>query len=158
MQSVFFFVLRLCLLFTFQSDFIYYAINCFWICVVNVRNAKLRNYLNTKIRDSGWLTFTLRPCFRSRDKVNPGRSRFRPSIIPEPTARSPGRGLLIPHGYLHPGKKTALEDSKVGVNVGWVVISLISKKWMFIRVGRGKNYKKKHVRKLKKLFYMLIFF
>ncbi len=34
-------------------------------------------------------------------------------IIPEPTARSavpgvsPGRGLLIPHGYLHPGKKTA---------------------------------------------------
>ena len=31
-------------------------------------------------------------------------------IIPEPTARSavpgvsPGRGLLIPHGYLHPGK------------------------------------------------------
>ena len=32
------------------------------------------------------------------------------SIIPEPTARSavpgvsPGRGLLIPHGYLHPGK------------------------------------------------------
>ncbi len=34
-------------------------------------------------------------------------------IIPEPTARSavpgvsPRRGLLIPHGYLHPGKKTA---------------------------------------------------
>ncbi len=31
-------------------------------------------------------------------------------LIPEPTARSavpgvsPGRGLLIPHGYLHPGK------------------------------------------------------
>ena len=31
-------------------------------------------------------------------------------VIPEPTARSavpgvsPGRGLLIPHGYLHPGK------------------------------------------------------
>ena len=31
-------------------------------------------------------------------------------FIPEPTARSavpgvsPGRGLLIPHGYLHPGK------------------------------------------------------
>ena len=30
---------------TFQSDFIYYAINCFWICAVEVRNAKLRNYL-----------------------------------------------------------------------------------------------------------------
>ncbi len=34
-------------------------------------------------------------------------------LIPEPTARSAvpgvslGRGLLIPHGYLHPGKKTA---------------------------------------------------
>ena len=32
------------------------------------------------------------------------------AVIPEPTARSavpgvsPGRGLLIPHGYLHPGK------------------------------------------------------
>ncbi len=41
-----------------------------------------------------------------------------------PTARnaipgvSPGRGLLIPHGYLHPGKKTALADSKAGVIVG----------------------------------------
>ena len=77
-------------------------------------------------------------------------------IIPEPTARSavpgvsPGRGLLIPHGYSHPGEKTALADSKwvSYVIVGWVVISLISKIWMFIRSGRGKNYKK-HVRKLK---------
>ena len=42
----FFFVLRLCLLITFQSDFIYYSINCFCICVVKVRNAKLRNFLN----------------------------------------------------------------------------------------------------------------
>ncbi len=80
------------------------------------------------------------------------------SVIPEPTARSavpgvsPGRGLLIPHGYLHPEKKTALADSKVGVIVGWVVISLISKIWMFISSGRGKNYKKKHVRKLKNCF------
>ena len=38
----FVFVLRLCLLFTFQSDFTYYAINCL---AVKVRNAKLRNYL-----------------------------------------------------------------------------------------------------------------
>ena len=66
-------------------------------------------------------------------------------IIPEPTARSavpgvsPGRGLLIPHGYLHPGEKDSIADSKVVVIVGWVVISLISKKWMFIRSGRGKN-------------------
>ena len=35
---------------------------------------------------------------------------FADVLIPEPTARSavpgvsPGRGLLIPHGYLHPGK------------------------------------------------------
>ncbi len=35
---------------------------------------------------------------------------FSDDIFPEPTARSavpgvsPGRGLLIPHGYLHPGK------------------------------------------------------
>ena len=35
---------------------------------------------------------------------------FLKCIIPEPTARSavpgvsPGRGLLIPHGHLHPGK------------------------------------------------------
>ena len=66
----------------------------------------------------------------------------------EPTAGSavpgvsPGLGLLIPHRYLHPGKKTALVDSKVGVIVGWVVISLIKKIWMFNRSGRGKNYKK----------------
>ncbi len=39
-----------------------------------------------------------------------------------------GKGnLLIPHGYLHPRKETALADSKVGVIVGWVVISLILK-------------------------------
>ena len=44
----FFFVLRLCLIFTFQSDFIYYAINCFWICAVKVRYAKLRNYLKLR--------------------------------------------------------------------------------------------------------------
>ena len=44
-ECFFFFVLRLSLLFTFQSDFIYYAINCFWICAVKVRSAKLRNYL-----------------------------------------------------------------------------------------------------------------
>jgi hypothetical protein len=48
MQSVFFFVFILCLLFTFQSDFIYYTIY-FWICAVKVRNAaKLRNYLKTE--------------------------------------------------------------------------------------------------------------
>ena len=51
---------------------------------------------------------------------------------------SPGRGLLIPHGYLHPGKKTALADSKVGVIVGWVVISLISKIWILLGVEEAK--------------------
>ena len=37
----------------------------------------------------------------------------------------------------------SIADSKMGVIVGWVVILLISKIWMFIRSGRGKNYKKK---------------
>ncbi len=31
----FLFVLRLCLLFTFRSDFIYYAINCYYKCLCN---------------------------------------------------------------------------------------------------------------------------
>ena len=48
-----------------------------------------------------------------------------------------------------PGEKDSIADSKVGVIVGWVVISLISKIWMFIRSGKGKNYQKIHVRKLK---------
>ncbi len=49
--------------------------------------------------------------------VNSYISRFR--IFPEPTARSavpgvsPGRGLLIPHGYLHPGKKANTAKCKV---------------------------------------------
>ena len=47
-----------------------------------------------------------------------------------------------------PGEKDSIADSKVGVIVGWVVISLISKIWMFIRSGKGKNYQKIHVRKL----------
>ncbi len=64
-------------------------------------------------------------------------------IIPEPTARSavpgvsPGRGLLIPHGYLHPGKsehsevlrsEKSINDRRrvTMVRRSWVVISLIS--------------------------------
>ena len=41
-------------------------------------------------------------------------------FIPEPTARSavtgvsPGRGLLIPHGYLHPGKSEHSEVKQLG--------------------------------------------
>ncbi len=41
-------------------------------------------------------------------------------VIPEPTARSavpgvsPGRGLLIPHGYLHPGKCEHSEVQQLG--------------------------------------------
>ncbi len=54
-----------------------------------------------------------------------------------------------------PGEKDSIADSKVGVIVGWVVISLISKIWMFIRSGKGKNYQKIHVRKLNKLFHTL---
>ncbi len=37
------------------------------------------------------------------------------------------------------------------VRRAWVVISLISKIWLFIRIGRGKD-EKKHVRKLKNCF------
>ncbi len=45
-----------------------------------------------------------------RLRINPGQLVISLKIIPEPTARSavpgvsPGRELLIPHGYLHPGK------------------------------------------------------
>ncbi len=45
----------------------------------------------------------------------------------------------------------------IGVIVGWVVISLISKIWMFIRSGRGKITKEKHVRKLKNCFTLIFF-
>ncbi len=63
-------------------------------------------------------------------------------VIPEPTARSavpgvsPGQGLLIPHGYLHPGKSKHSEVQSPSMIAGaslwfvvqdaWVVISLIS--------------------------------
>ena len=58
-------------------------------------------------------------------------------IIPEPTARSAvRRGLLIPHGYLHPGKSKHSEVKSPSMIAGaslwfvvqeaWVVISLIS--------------------------------
>ncbi len=52
---------------------------------------------------------------------------------------SPGRGLQIPHGYLHPDKS---EHSVTMVRRARVVISLISKIWLFIRSGRGKDEKK----------------
>ena len=58
------------------------------------------------------------------------------------SGRKPGSRVTNSTRLFTPGEKTALADSKVGVIVGWVVISLISKIWMFIRSGRGKNYKK----------------
>ena len=59
------------------------------------------------------------------------------SFVPEPTARSAvRRGLLIPHGYLHPGKSEHSEVKSPSMIAGaslwfvvqdaWVVISLIS--------------------------------
>ncbi len=45
-------------------------------------------------------------------------------IIPEPTARSavpgvsPGRGLLIPHGYLNPGKSEHSEVQSLSIIAG----------------------------------------
>ena len=59
-------------------------------------------------------------------------------LIPEPTARSAvRRGLLIPHGYLHPGKSKCNSEVQSSsmiagaslwfvVQEAWVVISLIS--------------------------------
>jgi hypothetical protein len=46
---------------------------------------------------------------------------------------SPGRGLLIPLGYLHPRKS-------IGEKASW--ISLISKTLRTVRSGGGKNFKK----------------
>ena len=64
-----------------------------------------------------------------------GRQNFPLFFIPEPTARSAvRRGLLIPHGYLHPGKMRTQRSAKfindrgrvTMVRRSWVVISLIS--------------------------------
>ncbi len=79
-----------------------------------------------------WLEIKARGCCRHV---------FLVIIIPEPTARSavpgvsPGRGLLIPHGYLHPDKSEHSEVHEKSINDrrrvsmvrrAWVVISLIS--------------------------------
>ena len=59
------------------------------------------------------------------------------------SGRKPGARVTNSARLFTPGEKDSIADSKVVVIVGWgVVISLISKKWMFIRSGRGKNYKK----------------
>ncbi len=53
-----------------------------------------------------------------------GQSKYYLIVIPEPTARSavpgvsPGRGLLIPHGYLHPGKCEHSEVQSSSI-IGW---------------------------------------
>ncbi len=51
----------------------------------------------------------------------------------------PGARVTNSTQLFTPGEKDSIADSKVGVIVGWVVISLISKIWMFIRSGRGKK-------------------
>ena len=77
-------------------------------------------------------------------------------LIPEPTARSavpgvsPGRGLLIPHGYLHPGKcedSEVLRSAKFINDCGRITLahrwtSLISNIWRTARSGKGKDPKK----------------
>ena len=66
---------------------------------------------------------------------------------------SPGRRLLIPNGYLHPGKCEHSEVKSPSINDrrrvtmvrrAWVVISLIPKKWLFIISGRCKDKKLKN--------------
>ena len=70
------------------------------------RLTELQLGLNTTIYDLEKQGISLRPILSYILTNND-------ALIPEPTARSavpgvsPGRGLLIPHGYLHPGKKTA---------------------------------------------------
>ena len=62
------------------------------------------------------------------------------TIFPEPTARSavpgvsPGRGLLIPHGYLHPGKS---EHSEVQVESP----SIIAGAWLWFMGGPPTDLK-----------------
>ncbi len=76
--------------------------------------------------------------------------------FPEPMAcrsgRKPAARVTNSARLFTPGEKDSTADSKVGVIVGLVVISLISKIWMFIRSGKGKNYQKIHVRKLRNCF------
>ena len=54
----------------------------------------------------------------------------------------PGARVTNSARLFTPGEKDGIADSKVVVIVGWVVISLISKIWMFIRSGKDKNTKK----------------
>ena len=64
-------------------------------------------------------------------------------IFPERrSGRKPGARVTNSSRLFTPDEKDSIADSKVGVIVGWVAISLISKMWMFIRSGRSKNYKK----------------
>ena len=58
------------------------------------------------------------------------------------SGRKPGARVTNSARLFTSGEKDSIADSKVGVIVGWVVISLISKIWMFIRSGKGKNYRK----------------
>ena len=50
--------------------------------------------------------------------------------------RKPGARITNSARLFTPGEKYSIADSKVGVIAGWVVISLISKIWMFIRSGK----------------------
>ena len=85
------------------------------------------------------------------------------ALIPEPTARSAvRRGLLIPHGYLHPGKSEhseVLRSEKSINDCGRVAMVRRSRcmgghltDLMTVRSETGKDLKKKHVRKLKYCF------
>ena len=61
-----------------------------------------------------------------------------PAIIPEPTARSAvRRGLLIPHGYLHPGKCEHSEVQQLGNLSEHARVESAWGAWK-LRVGCGK--------------------
>ena len=89
--------------------------------------------------------------------VHEAYQKSEPLIIPEPTARSavpgvsPGRELLIPHGYLLPGKcehsEVQLRSAKFINDCGRITLahrwtSLISNIWRTARSGKGKDPKK----------------
>ena len=79
------------------------------------------------------------------------------ALIPEPTVRSavpgvsPGQGLLIPHGYLHPGKRQHSGfksgcQRRVGGHLTDFKNMDVYQEW------KRQKFKKKHVRKLKNCF------
>ena len=102
---------------------------CYWHCYCSL--------LCTPVAPA-WADFQspLRP--RGQSDCNGKRPLSSVLIIPKPTVRgavpsvSPGRGLLIPHGYLHPGKRRASGVKSPSMIAGaslWFVVHGWSSPW-----------------------------